>query len=223
VRVTGIRERFLREERGFTLPEMMVTMVIMIVVLFALYSIFDASMRVFSFGNNEVEAVENARIGLEKMEREIRAAYPIDRNDPDKRYLFFNANGSTGDPPRAMPTATQITFGNDLGAGNGKIECPNAANCEYITYRLSRSGDARTLLRNATSTGSSGSGGESVVEFINGASGLDFDYLKSDGAVATTEPEIEMVRITLDIRVEGGANDGTQTLTTDVDLRNREN
>ena len=74
VKTPSVKERFLKEERGFTLTEMMVTIMIMIVVFFALYSIFDMSLRVFSFGNNKVEAVENARLGLEKMEREIRAA-----------------------------------------------------------------------------------------------------------------------------------------------------
>ena len=48
---------------------------IMIIVFFALFSIFDMSLRVFSFGNNKVEAVESARVGMEKMEREIRQAY----------------------------------------------------------------------------------------------------------------------------------------------------
>ena len=52
------RERLVREEGGFTLTEMMVTIVIMIVVLFALYSIFDMSIRVFSFGNDKIEAME---------------------------------------------------------------------------------------------------------------------------------------------------------------------
>ena len=37
-------------------------MLIMIAVMFALYSIFDMSLRVFRFGNDKVEAVENARL-----------------------------------------------------------------------------------------------------------------------------------------------------------------
>ena len=214
-----LRDRFLREEDGFTLPEMLVTMVMMIVVLFSLYNIFDMSIRVFRFGSDEVEAVENARLGLEKMEREIRAAYPYDQAaaTPDSHIFFDTSNPTTA----AMPTATRITFGNDLN-GNCKIDCPNASNCEFITYKLSQSGDTRTLLRNATAAGSSSSsGGEPVVEFVNGANGLNFTYLKSNGDPATQESEIEIVRITLDITVEGGANEGTQTLTTDVDLRNR--
>ena len=38
--ITGWRVRFLKDERGFTLTEMLVTTIIMIVVLFALFGIF---------------------------------------------------------------------------------------------------------------------------------------------------------------------------------------
>ena len=70
----------LREESGFTVPEVLVVATMLVVVLFALYSIFNASIRVLSFANdNKVEAMENTRLGLEKMEREIRAAYPYDK------------------------------------------------------------------------------------------------------------------------------------------------
>src|SRR5215208_3816995 len=118
---------------------MLITLIIMSVVLMSLGSIFDMSVRIFSFGNNKVEAVESARIGMEKMEREIRAAYPVDINN-GKAYLFFGANGLTSNPPQAMPTANQSTFGNERGAegaGNGKVDCLTAANCEDIPYKLS--------------------------------------------------------------------------------------
>lgn len=78
MRIGEAPTRLLRDERGFSLPEVLVTMLMMLTVLFALYSIFDMSLRVFSFGNDKVEAVENARLGMERMEREIRAAYPQD-------------------------------------------------------------------------------------------------------------------------------------------------
>ena len=73
----GARGRFLKDERGFTLSEMLVTVMIMTVVLAGLSSMFHMSLRVFSYGNNKVEAVESARVGLEKMEREIRQAHTI--------------------------------------------------------------------------------------------------------------------------------------------------
>ena len=87
MRTSGTRGRFLREEGGFTLTEMMITTIMMIVVLMALYSIFDMSVRIASFSNNKVEAVAGARVGLEKMEREIRAAYQVDSNAANP-YLF---------------------------------------------------------------------------------------------------------------------------------------
>src|SRR5215211_6627414 len=98
---------------------MLVTIVIMMVVFFALYSVFDMSVRVFSFGSNKVEAVESARFDLDRIEREIRPAYPLDASAPGS-YLFFSANCSTSNPPamanpQDIPWPTQITFGNELG------------------------------------------------------------------------------------------------------------
>ena len=61
-----MNRHLLRTEDGFSLTEMMVTVLVMIMVMFALYSIFDMGLRVFSFGNNNVEATESARLGLEK-------------------------------------------------------------------------------------------------------------------------------------------------------------
>src|SRR5215212_3942504 len=101
---------------------MLVTLMIMIVVFFALHSIFDMSLKIVSFGNNKVEAVENARVGIEKMEREIRQAYA-----PSATTQMFDTW-----------TSTQIRFGNDLDGVNG-IQCPNTGTppqCEKIGYQL---------------------------------------------------------------------------------------
>src|SRR5215213_7855198 len=193
---------------------MLVTVIIMAIVLFALGSIFNMSVRIFNVGNNKVEAVESARIGMEKMEREIRAAYPVDVNNAGT-HLFFSANGSTSNPPQAMPTATQITFGNELGAegaGNGKIDCLSVANCEYITYKLSAPSNAApctlspcsTLLR-VKAADSTGAGDPVVENVVPG--GLTFTYLKSDGAtLATSESDVGVVLVSLDIAVHPGTN-----------------
>lgn len=201
-------KRALKEESGFTLPEVLVTMMMMVVVLFALYSIFDMSMRVFGFGNDKAEAAENARLGLEKMEREIRAAYPYDKaaTTPDE-HLFDSW------------TSTAITFGNDLD-GNRKIECPNASGgCEEITYQLSGS----TLQRTNSAAGTP----QPVVEFATDIDGddeaLTFEYLDRAETPVTAEDAIYMVRIKLEVAVDRGIHEEpvTQVLETDVALRNR--
>lgn len=223
-----MKERFLRDERGFTLPEMMVTIMIMIVVLFALYSIFDMSLRVYAFGNNKAEAMESARLGVEKMEREIRGAYKYD-SSASQNHLFFTTASPTTALTVPPTTVSQITFGNDMGApgaGNGKIECGTP--CEYITYKLTDSAGTSpcntapcTLRR--VNTANSADLGDPVVEDV-AANGLTFTLLQGDGAtLATNEGDIGIVLVSLDIAVNQGTNtQGTQTLTTAIDLRNRQ-
>lgn len=184
-----------RDESGFTLMEALVAMVMMLTVLFALYAIFDTGVRVFRFGNDKTEAVENARLGLERMERELRAAHPVNPSS-GKDHLFFRAD----DLSLVFPGEREVTFGNDLN-GNGAI----GGSAERTTYRLSGSSPPK-LLRDDMP----------VVSAVR-PDGLYFAYLDSDGNVVNDEAEIEVVRITLEVSVDGRA----QTLTTDVALRNR--
>ena len=67
---------------------MTVTMMVMIIVMFGLYSIFDMSLRVYGVGNDKVEATQNARMGLDKISRELRAAYPASKAG-EKTQLFW--------------------------------------------------------------------------------------------------------------------------------------
>lgn len=200
-----MRGKVLGEQGGFTLPEMMVTITIMIAVLFSLLSIFDTSIRVFSVGNNKVEAIENARLGLDRIARELRAAYPYDKVN-GRPHLFWSSAAPT---TAAMPTSTGATFGNDVN-GNRKID-PG----EQITYGLG-GGTPATLLRN-------GEGMIEHVQDVDGGGALTFTYLNASGAAATSEADIAMVRIKLEIAVggTGSGGPGKQVLETEVDLRNR--
>lgn len=208
----------LREEGGFTLPEVLVTMVMMITVMFALYAIFDMSIRVFSFGNDKVEATENARLGLERMEREIRAAYPYDKPAGQEHLLWNPGYPATGE----IPPPGRISFGNDLN-GNRRIECPPppapASACETITYAVYRPGGGTTgALGRAKSSGGTRQPVVGFVEDVDGdGEALTFGYLDRFGNPATSEAEVAVVRVELEIDV----NDRTQTLSTEVALRNR--
>lgn len=212
----------LHGEEGFTLVEMMVTMVIMIVVLFALYSIFDTSVRVFSFGNDEVEAVENARLGLEKTSREIRVAHPYDKGAATTDTHLFDAM-----------TASRITFANDLGTGDRIVDqateeityearstanlantCSTATMAPCTLYRTVGAGAAQPVVENLAydDGGTPGT--------VDDVPGIRFEYLKKSGTglvAAAGDAEVEVVRITL--LIEKG--EGGQRITTDVDMRNR--
>ena len=185
VSASGPRRRSPLDESGFTLTEVLVSTTMMVVVLFALYALFDTTVRVFDLAGDELEAAENARFGLGRMEREIRAAYPqaggmlLGTWEPNR--ITFR-NRPTDDPPKT------------------------------IVYSLS-AGSPNYLRRN----------GQRLAGPLDGAEGVRFAYCKSASdcsSVVGSESEIELVRVTLGVRVPGDP-DATRTLTTDVALRNR--
>jgi type II secretory pathway component PulJ len=202
------RVRIRNGEAGFTLVEVLVAAAMMFAVLFALYAVFDVSVRAFGYGGDRVEAVGNARLAMDRMEREIRAAYPYDQTtDPPRRYLFLDPQAPM-EP--AVPTATSIAFGNET-TGDRKI-----GTSEVIGYHLSghdlrrsKGGSVQTLL-------------DSVA-----TDGLQFTPCRSTEdcppAVAVTdEAEIRLLRIELAVEVERrGEDPARQRLATDVYLRNR--
>jgi type II secretory pathway component PulJ len=195
-------------EAGFTLVEMMVAATMMFAVLFALYAVFDVSVRAFGYGGDRMEAVGNARLALGRMEREIRAAYPYDlTTDPPKRYLFLDPLNPTRP---AAPTATRLAFGNETD-GDQKIGPSEVVGYYQSGHDLKRSkgGSVQTLV-------------DSVA-----TDGLRFTPCRSADdcppAVAVTdEAEVRLVRIELAVEVERrGEDPARQRLATDVYLRNR--
>ena len=206
VNVVGRRLR--KEEEGFTLVEVLVAATMMFAVLFALYAVFDVSVRAFGYGGDRLEAVGNARLAMGKMEREIRAAHPYDlTSDPPKRYLFLNPNDTT---KPAMPTATRLVFGNETG-GDRRIGGSEVIGYYLSGHELKRSkgGSAQTLLDSVSTDG------------------LRFTYCRSaeecpPALAITDEADIGVVRIELAVEVErDGEEPARQTLTTEVYLRNR--
>lgn len=208
----------LREDHGFTLAEVLVVMTMMVVVLFALHAVFEATVRIMGVAEDELEAVESARLGLEKMQREVRAAYPYDASADRHHLLWIAGDPATG----AIPPSDRITFGNDLD-GDGRVGCPPppapSSACEVISYRVYRpAGSPAFALGRAKSRGGIL---QPVVGHVSDVDGdgdaLTFEYLDASGNPAASEPEVSAVRITLEIEVE----DITRTLTTEVYLRNR--
>ena len=213
----GPRGVFGREE-GFTLAEVLVAMTILVVVLFALHAVFEATVRIMVVGEDELEAAQSARTGLEKMQREIRAAYPYDAAAGEDHLLWNAGDPATG----AIPAPDRITFGNDLN-GDGRVGCPpppaTSSACEIISYRLYRpAGSTSYALGRAKSRGGNL---QPVVGNVSDADGdggaLTFEYLDASGNPATSEAEVSAVRITLETEV----GDSTRALATEAHLRNR--
>ena len=197
--------RRLAGEAGFTLPEALVALVMTAAVLFALYAVFDAGVRVFGTGRDRAEAVQAARLGLARMEREIRAAYPRARAGGDTTLL-------------ADFGEDRLAFGNDLNGNRRTVDPATglAEPGEGISYTLDGGG---APLRN----------GRLLVEPAGDVDGdgraLTFRYLDADGDPVGSgdEGDVSLVRVRLEIRVDGGMGRGPvgRVLQTGVALRNR--
>ena len=189
-------------EDGFTLPEVLVAMVMTAAVLLALYAVFDASVRVFGAARGNAEA---ARLGLARMEREIRAAYPRDRAGGYATLLTSFAE-------------ERLDFGNDLN-GNRRILDPATGLVEPgegISYTLDTRG---APLRN----------GRLLVESAGDIDGdgraLTFEYFDANGDPVVTgdEADVSLVRVELEVSTDplGGGDPAERVLRTAVALRNR--
>jgi hypothetical protein len=196
--------RFPRQD-GFALAEVLVAMVMMAAVLFALYAMFDASVRIFGAGRDRAEAAQTARLGLARMAREIRAAYP--QNKPSGNETLLSDF-----------TEERLTFGNDLN-GNRRTLNPATGTLEggdRISYTVDGNGNP---LRN----------GSRMVESARDVDGdgraLTFEYLDANGGpvVSGSESDVALVRVELEVSAgrAAGGEPLEQTLTTVVALRNR--
>ena len=70
----GLKSR-LRDERGFTLIEQLVAAMGLVMVVAAIAGMTEVSQRMSASDNARSEGLRNAQVGLDRMTRELRAAY----------------------------------------------------------------------------------------------------------------------------------------------------
>ncbi len=70
-------------QKAFTLPELLVTMAILIIVIGAVYLAYSLNQQAFREGENTAEITQNGRVIIERLNREIRQAKEIAGNFPE--------------------------------------------------------------------------------------------------------------------------------------------
>jgi prepilin-type N-terminal cleavage/methylation domain-containing protein len=69
--------RIREDEAGFTMPELLIALAAIGLVLGAVVSVQESGLRSYVTGSNRMETQQNARIALDRIEREIREASAI--------------------------------------------------------------------------------------------------------------------------------------------------
>jgi type IV pilus assembly protein PilW len=214
-------------DRGFTIVELLVTMVIALIVLTAIYETFRSQQDSFIAQEQIAAAQQNLRAGMFLMESEIQmAGCDPTGKVPSAVRGFLNAASGT------VHFTKDVTGGKSDGAdndgdgitdndfeehyGNGVIAGPNEPN-EDITYALSGLNLVRTTVTGGVSNTAM------IAENIDA---LDFVFLDKDGAALNTFggsvslgslPDIRTVQITMVSRI---SREG-RVYTNNIAYRNR--
>ncbi len=128
-----------RKERGFTLVEALVTMVVLITVVLGLYTLLDRGNKLAKQETNVAEAQQSSRIGVYEMSRVIRqgrvgglflanAIIPVENNSPGGNSLTdLSGNSHYIRKGTDVIEVRGILSGDKYGLAPADIICPNCA------------------------------------------------------------------------------------------------
>lgn len=102
----------LRDESGFSLPELLTALIIGMVVLLATLDLLDNTISVGSGVNRRVDALQRGRTALEVITRDVRSQVCVGIDDPAA------AGGSSSQPSLIAATDDSVDFYADLGDGS---------------------------------------------------------------------------------------------------------
>jgi len=193
-------------QRGFSLIELMVSMVIVSLILVSLTAVFERSGKLYTTQNVSASLQEEVRAAVEIMAREIRMA----GYDPYK----------TGEFKIEEATSTHLRFTSDVD-DNGAITVAGFPNCEQLSFRYSSSAESLQIICGEST------GIQDVQTLIGGADtdtrvvGLDFDYRDNLNNSTSFLQDMRGVVVTLTAEAPAGRSGMiARTYTTWVEFRN---
>ena len=94
-RLLGLRKRLAREERGYTLVELLTVIVILGVVMEGLTTLFVTASNAQVDMNNRFQAQQTARVALDKIRREVHCASGAASTPANQQVSLVNLNLAT--------------------------------------------------------------------------------------------------------------------------------
>ena len=186
------------DQQGFSLMEVLISLSVFTIVLFAVYTSFTTSHRTFVRGGDKIELQQTIRVAMGMAASEIRTA----GYDP--------SNVMTLLPTTAIQVATAntLTFVADVDGNNVT---------DQVTYRL----QGTQLLRDFASWGGAAPFPAPVSDQLaDGVSALTLAYFDASDNPTATLANIRRITIGLTVQATGVGGQQTLPLTMDVRLRN---
>ncbi|OPY11069.1 MAG: hypothetical protein A4E66_01437 [Syntrophus sp. PtaB.Bin001] len=203
--------RYLRKNKslGFTLVELMISMLVGLIVLYASYDLFIMQNRTLSNQDQIVEMQQNARAAIDMLTREIRMA----------GYNPAAMTDTATKPQIKTATANSISFIADLN-GDGTTTAGPANPNENIGYDVYNSSGISCLGRTSNNVK------QPTVDHITS---LNFTYVLDDGTITATPTAAQratIAKINVSVTAQSaGVNPATgtnwtYTLTSEIVPRN---
>ncbi len=204
--ITAHRQPKGMNDQGFSLIELMIAMTIMLVVMGAIYTTFQAQTRSWVAQQEIANMQQNLRAGMYYLERAIRMAGYDPKNSRAFGFVSnlpapYESNGATTDDD-------DIAFTID----NDEDRTVDINSNELVAFRRNpTNNDLETL------DVDSGGGWVAVAENI---SSLQFTYLNDQNVVTTNPLNIRVVQITMTAQSSRASVTSTRTITSRVRCRN---
>lgn len=208
-----------QHEGGYSLPEALIAALVLVIVLLAIYMVYDTSQQDYARGVARADVQQNIRVAVESMARELRMAGYAASNIP---------NADCVAPPCAVTalTSSSVTFQAEIDGdtqtnkviytfvppSNGTQPCD--ASDPTTVGRLTRS----TQAWNGTAWNPPTPTAYDVAQCVTS---LTMTYYNSSGATTTSPANVRRINIAI-VGTENvrGFSARTYTLTSDVRLRN---
>ena len=196
-------DRRLPTEAGFTLPELMISMVLSLLLGIAGFSFFRSQLRSMTYQSANLDAIEGTRAALDLMAHDIRMAGAIPTGA-----CASCGTGLTNAAADGLTVAWDVNSNGTLDSG------------ESITYSYDPTTQA--IVR-----GVSGSTPQALIKNVP-SGGLTLQYLQFDGTsaamsggVVTNPASVVAIKITVRVQAARATTVTTTTLQAKVGLRNR--
>lgn len=194
-----------RTDKGFTIIELMVAMVISLLVMSAIFTTFRSQTRSWVVEQETANLQQNLRAGMYRIEKAVRMAGYDPQNS--NRFGFVSNLPAPYDGDGATTNASNIAL--TMDADGDQVVDTNSD--ELIAFRINSQNELQIHTTGTVHW-------QTIAENI---SGMALAYLDAGNAPTATLADIRTVQITLTATSDTGITDRTRTLTRRIRCRNR--